>query len=58
MPYESHLEHLHQKHDALEQAISLEVQRPNPDNFRLGELKRQKLRIKDEMSRLADPDED
>ncbi len=53
MPYETHLEHLNQKHDALEQAISCETQRPIPDTIRLGELKRQKLRIKDEINRLA-----
>ena len=54
MAYESHIEHLVQKHTTLENAIFEEKQRPLPDNVRIAELKRQKLRIKDELNRLQD----
>jgi len=52
MAQEAHIEQLTQKHASLEQAISAEVQRPVPDGIRLAELKRQKLRIKDEIAKL------
>jgi hypothetical protein len=40
---------LRNKHASLERAIDEESQRPYPDDTRLSELKREKLRIKDEM---------
>ena len=40
---------LRDKHASLERAIDEESQRPYPDDIRLSELKREKLRIKDEM---------
>lgn len=40
---------LHDKHASLERAIEEEVLRPHPDDIRLSELKREKLRIKDEI---------
>ncbi len=40
---------LRDKHASLERAINEESQRPYPDDIRLSELKREKLRIKDEM---------
>ena len=53
MNTEAHVESLKAKHANLEEAIDEEVQRPNPDSLRLSELKRLKLRIKDEITRLA-----
>ena len=47
-----HIEALHTKHLSLKQEIEDEGQRPCPDDFRLAELKRQKLRIKDEIASL------
>ncbi len=55
MSYESHIEKLNHKHASLDNAIFEEKQRPIPDGIRLAELKRQKLRIKDEITRLHAP---
>ncbi|MCH7805997.1 MAG: YdcH family protein [Proteobacteria bacterium] len=41
---------LHKKHNLLEEAISQEIQRPCPDQTRIAELKKQKLRIKDQLA--------
>ena len=54
MNTEVRVESLKTKHANLEEAILEERQRPVPDNLRLSELKRQKLRIKDELARLSD----
>ncbi|MEE8189512.1 MAG: YdcH family protein [Kiloniellales bacterium] len=40
---------LRTKHAFLEQAIEEENQRPLPDDIRLSQLKREKLRVKDEI---------
>ena len=40
---------LRDKHDSLERAIEEENLRPHPDDVRISQLKREKLRIKDEM---------
>ena len=52
MNVESRVESLRQKHQDLEEAIEAENQRPMPDSAVLSDLKRQKLRIKDEIARL------
>ncbi len=54
MNTEARIESLKSKHTSLDQAILEENQRPVPDSLRLSELKRQKLRIKDELARLSD----
>ncbi|MSP82838.1 MAG: DUF465 domain-containing protein [Alphaproteobacteria bacterium] len=41
------------KHAELEHEIDLEVHRPQPDTLRLTELKRQKLRVKEELTKLG-----
>ncbi len=41
------------KHQALDDRIHREEQRPHPDESTLHQLKREKLRIKDEMSGIA-----
>lgn len=46
----SHVQALQQKHQGLERLIHEELCRPQPDEAILAELKRQKLRIKDEIS--------
>ena len=43
---------LRDKHASLEQAIEEERQRPHPDDLQLYRLKREKLRIKDEIFHL------
>jgi hypothetical protein len=46
----SHVQALQTKHDGLERQIHDELCRPHPDDVTLTDLKRQKLRIKDEIS--------
>ncbi|MFD1611530.1 YdcH family protein [Sphingomonas tabacisoli] len=46
-----HLAALQAKHAGLEARIVNELQRPAPDPSALASLKKQKLRIKDEMTR-------
>jgi hypothetical protein len=46
----SHVQALQQKHEGLERQIHAELSRPQPDDAILTDLKRQKLRIKDEIS--------
>ena len=53
MAAENHIASLKDKHAELEQAIALENNRPSPDEIRIQELKRQKLRIKDEIERIV-----
>lgn len=40
---------LHARHDALKARIRLELSRPLPDPLRLASLKKQKLRLKEEL---------
>lgn len=48
----SHQTALESKHAVLDQRISQENQRPMPDAMLIAELKKQKLRVKEEMTRL------
>ena len=48
-----HIVALHARHAGLEAAVRLEIARPLPDEQRLSELKRQKLRLKDMIAALA-----
>ena len=52
MTVAEHVEALRARHAALKQAVEDENQRPHPDEFRIAELKREKLRIKDEIAKL------
>ena len=47
------VETLRAEHKDLEQQIDQELEKPAPDAIRIQELKRQKLRIKDEIAKLA-----
>lgn len=53
MSSDDRVEALKAKHAALENALGEENRRPNPDTSAIAELKRQKLRIKDELQRIA-----
>jgi hypothetical protein len=53
MSVTEHLDSLKSKHLDLEQLIEQEEARPRPDEVKIHELKRQKLRIKDEIAELA-----
>ncbi len=48
----AHLTTLEARHKQLEASLMREGQRPVPDSVRLAELKREKLRLKEEMARL------
>ena len=50
MQQHSHVLALQQKHAGIEQLIHDEECRPVPDTVRLAKLKKQKLRIKEEIS--------
>lgn len=52
MAVEAHISELCQKHKALDQKIEKEKSRPLNDSVKLTELKRKKLLLKDEISRL------
>ena len=52
MSLTSHLSALEQKHKALERQIEDELSHPAADDTRLRLLKRQKLKLKDEINRL------
>ena len=52
MTVQSHLDSLNNQHDHLEQEITQESHRPQPDSLKLTALKREKLRIKEEMGKL------
>jgi hypothetical protein len=48
----THLSALSVKHAKLEASIEAEGQRPKPDTIRMARLKREKLKIKEEMTQL------
>ena len=52
MSVQEHIEVLRTKHASLETEIDQENLRPHPDEMKLQELKREKLRIKDEIAGL------
>ncbi len=52
MAIESHLAELERRHQALEQEISEALAHPSTDDLTIVELKRRKLHVKDEISRL------
>jgi hypothetical protein len=52
MAVEARIRELGLRHQTLEREIEDEISRPAADNMRLTELKRQKLRLKEEMESL------
>lgn len=52
MSLNSHLVELEKKHQALEKALHEAQIRPSTDDRELAELKRKKLQLRDEISRL------
>lgn len=53
MAVEQRIEKLKADHASLEMVLFEELHRPLPDTRLISDLKRQKLRIKDEIARLA-----
>ena len=52
MALDARLRELGARHQSLEKAIQDELRRPSADDLRLKELKRQKLKLKDELETL------
>lgn len=51
------LRSLEDKHAVLERAIGAQDSRPRPDDLELARLKREKLRLREEIERLRRPGE-
>ena len=52
MSLDGHLDALKRKHVALEEELNEMLGRPAPDESHVSKLKREKLRLKDEMEKL------
>jgi hypothetical protein len=52
MSIDSHLSELVRRHQAIEEAILAEENRPASDDIKVHELKRKKLHLKDQIERL------
>jgi len=52
MAMQSHLAELEKRHQALEEEITEAMTHPSADDFKVAELKRKKLLVKDEIERL------
>ncbi|MFM8699806.1 MAG: YdcH family protein [Hyphomicrobiales bacterium] len=52
MTIQSHLTELERRHEALEQEIRYEHLHPLADSFRMQELKRKKLHLKEQIERI------
>ena len=52
MAIESHLAELERRHHALDLEISEALSHPSADDLKIAELKRRKLQVKDEITRL------
>jgi hypothetical protein len=53
MIIEERVEALRERHATVDAAISKENQRPHPDEIRINELKREKLRLKDQIEGIV-----
>lgn len=52
MSIQSHLAELERRHRALEDEIAEALTHPSTDDLKIAELKRHKLQVKDEITRL------
>jgi len=52
MALQGHIQELSEKHKKLEEMIEAELTHPDWDEVRIHSLKKEKLRIKDELERL------
>lgn len=53
MTIASHLVELRRKHDTLSELVEHAQRSPGADDLKIAELKKQKLRIKEEINRLS-----
>ena len=56
MALQTHLNELERKHQALEREIQDAMAHPSSDDLRVAELKRRKLQLKDEITKLKHSD--
>lgn len=54
MSMTGHIAELERKHQALDKRLAEELAHPHKDNVKIAALKRQKLVLKDEISRLKE----
>lgn len=52
MALQGHIEELSEKHKKLEELIETEMTHPDWNEYRIAALKKQKLRLKDEIEKL------
>lgn len=52
MSIEGHLVELERRHEAIEREIKSQLASPSSNNAKVSELKRQKLQLKDEITRI------
>ena len=52
MTMQAHLAELERKHQALEDQLAEELTHPSSDGFKITQLKRRKLLVKDEIERI------
>ena len=53
MSLSSHLQELRRKHQTLSEAVELAQRSPASDDLDIAEMKKQKLRLKEELGRLS-----
>ncbi len=53
MSVSSHLEELKRKHDNLSSQVETEQRAPGSSDFEIAEMKKQKLKLKEEIERLS-----
>jgi hypothetical protein len=53
MTIASHLQELRRKHEHLSETVEREQRSPGSDALRIAEMKKQKLKLKEEMTRLS-----
>jgi len=53
MSLTSHLQELRRKHEALTEKVEAAQRSPGADNLAIAELKKQKLKLKEEITRLS-----
>lgn len=52
MALQGHIQELSEKHKKLQEMIEVEMAHPDWDEIRISALKKEKLRVKDELERL------
>lgn len=53
MTIASHLQELRRKHETLSEQVEKDQRSPSTDGLKIAELKKQKLRLKEEIARLS-----